>query len=204
MLVNLLDVLGLEQATESYPGIWWVSDPPPRSQVTIFGAAMFDLMSLLWTTNLGMVILMSAMLAVISCLLAVFTVFLVKGVRCQEKKRSSVVSLKSERSTAPHSPSRKCHSRKKLKNSKKAETNWKAAINESTETEQEMEMDNHARLHKEKQGFYSMKNYQIQAQKPAFSSPTVVGPIAEDLAGSQKSIDFWWDWKISTKDSETE
>ncbi|XP_067841573.1 uncharacterized protein [Heptranchias perlo] len=158
MIVDLLEVFGLEMAAESYSGTWWANQPPPKPHFTVFGIVIYDFVSLLWTTNLGIVTSVSTCVAVMACLLAVITTYLMRYFRWRRRKKKwSEAPLKPDRSKTPRSLCHKCRFRKKMKNPKKAQMHWKPAINESTETEQEMEWDNHVPIHKCKQGFYCMK-----------------------------------------------
>ncbi|GCB64356.1 hypothetical protein scyTo_0004588 [Scyliorhinus torazame] len=159
MLAYLLEVLGLDEpATESYSLSWWGDDPPPQSDFAILGAVLYDLVSLLWTTNLGIITSVCAIFALASCFLAFLTTVLVKykqWLENKEEKKSSTVALKSEKWTNVQGPYRK-HFRKRMKNPKKAGM-WKDVIKESTETEQEMETDKFVSFPKYKHGFNRKK-----------------------------------------------
>ncbi|XP_038673878.1 uncharacterized protein LOC119977237 [Scyliorhinus canicula] len=166
MITYLLEALGLaEEKTQSYSISWWGDDPPPQSDFAILGSVLYDLVSLLWTTNLGIITSVSVILAVVACFLTFLVTHLIKYRQWLEDKKvktSSKLDLKSDKWTTAHGPYRKHHLRKRMKNPKK-DGMWKTVIKESTETEQEMETDNYASLHKYKHGFNRKKKKQRNA-----------------------------------------
>ncbi|XP_078077830.1 uncharacterized protein LOC144499583 [Mustelus asterias] len=163
MLQTLFERSGLKTVIETL-AIWCGYKLTPRSRFAILYDFMYNLLSFLWTTNLGIVILVIAILLIVWGLVVLIMKFVGKFIQRKKEKEKKKSLLKSVKSTTAHYPRCKRYFRKMQKRLKKAET-WKNPINESTEIEQELEIDKCVPLRKYKRGLHRMKKKQRNARE---------------------------------------
>uniref|UniRef100_UPI00398EF17B uncharacterized protein isoform X2 n=1 Tax=Pristiophorus japonicus TaxID=55135 RepID=UPI00398EF17B len=148
------------EMTSDFYSTWWASPPPPPESFFhyLFGIGFFETVTFLRSTYMGIITLVMLCLLFVSFLMQIMVVCMYLIYWWKEwKQKHSMASLKPAISDSPHSTCHQCHFCKEVKNPKMAQTNWKHAIPESTDTEQEVDKDNHMPIQKWRHGFYCMK-----------------------------------------------
>uniref|UniRef100_UPI00398F36AF uncharacterized protein isoform X3 n=1 Tax=Pristiophorus japonicus TaxID=55135 RepID=UPI00398F36AF len=148
------------EMTSDFYSTWWASPPPPPESFFhyLFGIGFFETVTFLRSTYMGIITLVMLCLLFVSFLMQIMVVCMYLIYWWKEwKQKHSMASLKPAISDSPHSTCHQCHFCKELKNPKMTQTNWKHAIPESTDTEQEVDKDNHMPIQKWRHGFYCMK-----------------------------------------------
>uniref|UniRef100_UPI00398F07A5 uncharacterized protein isoform X2 n=1 Tax=Pristiophorus japonicus TaxID=55135 RepID=UPI00398F07A5 len=156
------------EMTSDFYSTWWASPPPPPESFFhyLFGIGFFETVTFLRSTYMGIITLVMLCLLFVSFLMQIMVVCMYLIYWWKEwKQKHSMASLKPAISDSPHSTCHQCHFCKELKNPKMAQTNWKHAIPESTDTEQEVDKDNHMPIQKWRHGFYCMKKKQRNVTK---------------------------------------
>ncbi|XP_055493549.1 uncharacterized protein LOC129698430 [Leucoraja erinacea] len=164
MISQLLEQLGMSGGVEPPPPppppvSWWRQPPAsPKPHYTRTGEVVYQLLSLLWTTDEGVAIAVTLGLFVVTYILAGrLASYLCRSKWLKEPQLPEQPTLRRKKRRAP---CQKCRLRKEQK---KTQCRWKPGINESTGNEQETQKCSPVSLHNTERGFHCKKQKQHNA-----------------------------------------